>query len=416
MNEPPHTSYPLDENSANEHSHEKNPQLPLGDGADYTPSSDGAPTTEPIVAMPNALQTPSDHIPLDVPEEHNTSFDNPPTAHSNVPEQDSMPLEEKQIPEHNEIFVNVPDDGNDNISVQVEEPFAHAKYGFAAVVSIYLMYQFAGGALHSLARNHSSAFDIVLQGLGQLLFMLVPTIIVMRYSPLKTQGLMRAGGEVTTLQWGLGLLGIFGIQIFDAGFIVLQERLMPSFMMPVYQQLRSWSDMVEQFYRTSFAGTTPWEAVRALLIGAVVPAFAEEVLFRGLLQRSLEEVYPIRRAVIVTAMIFGILHFNPLSVVPLILIGAYLGFLAYYTQSLALPIVAHFLNNAIAIVALYAPSQGVEMSPYGISLGRGMLLAVFGTTLFVGAYLLIRRLTPQKQPTTTISPQKNSSEASTAVV
>jgi hypothetical protein len=398
MNEPPHTSYPLGENPANEHSHEKNPQLPLGDGADYTPPSDGATEPEPIAAIPSALQTPSTHSPLEAPE------------------QDSPPLAEKQIAEHNEIFVSVPDNDDDDISVQAEEPFAHAKYGFAAVVSIYLMYQFAGGALHSLARNHSSAFDIVLQGFGQLLFMLVPAIIVMRYSPLKTQGLMRSSGEVTALQWGLGLLGIFGIQIFDAGFIVLQERLMPSFMMPVYQQLRSWSDMVEQFYRTSFAGTTPWEAVRALLIGAVVPAFAEEVLFRGLLQRSLEEVYPIRRAVIVTAMIFGILHFNPLSVVPLILIGAYLGFLAYYTQSLALPIVAHFLNNAIAIVALYAPSQGVEMSPYGISLGRGMLLAVFGTTLFVGAYLLIRRLTPQKQPTTTISPQKNSSEASTAVV
>ncbi len=415
MNEPPHTSYPLGENPANEHSHEKNPQLPLGDGADYTPSSDGAP--EPTAAIASPQRMPSAHASSEIPEEENASSDDiPPTAHSSAPEQDSTPLAEKQTAEHNEIFVTVPDDGDDDISVQAQEPFAHAKYGFAAVVSIYLMYQFAGGALHSLARNHSSAFDIVLQGLGQLLFMLVPAIIVMRYSPLKTQGLMRSSGEVTALQWGLGLLGIFGIQIFDAGFIVLQERLMPSFMMPVYQQLRSWSDMVEQFYRTSFAGTTPWEAVRALLIGAVVPAFAEEVLFRGLLQRSLEEVYPIRRAVIVTAMIFGILHFNPLSVVPLILIGAYLGFLAYYTQSLALPIVAHFLNNAIAIVALYAPSQGVEMSPYGISLGRGVLLAVFGTTLFVGAYLLIRRLTPQKQPTTTISPQKNSSEASTAVV
>jgi len=417
MNEPPHTSYPLGENPANEHSHDNNPHLPLGDGADNTPSSDGA--TAPIVAIPSASQTPSTRTPsADGTEEHTMSADDiPPTLHSHAPEQDSEPLTEKQSAEHNEIFVSVPNGDND-ISVRAEEPFAHAKYGFAAVVSIYLMYQFAGGALHSLARNHSSAFDIVLQGLGQLLFMLVPAIIVMRYSPLKTQGLMRSSGEVTTLQWGFGLLGIFGIQIFDAGFIVLQERLMPSFMMPVYQQLRSWSDMVEQFYRTSFAGTTPWEAVRALLIGAVVPAFAEEVLFRGLLQRSLEEVYPIRRAIIVTAMIFGILHFNPLSVVPLILIGAYLGFLAYYTQSLALPIVAHFLNNAIAIVALYAPSQGVEMSPYGISLGRGVLLAVVGAMLFVGAYLLIRRLTPQKQPVTSISPQKNSSssEASTAVV
>lgn len=284
-----------------------------------------------------------------------------------------------------------------------DEPFAHAKYGFAAVVSIYLMYQFAGGALHSLARNRSAAFETVLQGLGQVLFMLIPAILVMRYSPLKVQGLMRSGGQVSAAQWLLGLVGVFGIQIFDAGFITVQERLVPSFFLPVYQQLRMWSDMVEQFYRTSFAGTTPFEAVRALLIGAVVPAFAEEVLFRGVLQRSLESVYPVRRAIVITAILFGILHFNPLSLVPLILIGAYLGFLAYYTQSLALPIVAHFLSNAIAIVALYAPGQGLEMSPFGFSIGRGLLLLSIGAVIFVGAIILIRRFTPQVPPVSVMS-------------
>ncbi|MBL7992045.1 MAG: CPBP family intramembrane metalloprotease [Candidatus Kapabacteria bacterium] len=380
MNEPPHNAFPLDEERADERSQNNNSHVPSCDGALDTP----LPSTTPSVDASSMTQsTPTGNS--EASQESNIFSNTPSATPSAVPEQ-----AHEEISEKNGVFVDVPE-----IPAAKEEPFAHAKYGFAAVVSIFLMYQFAGGALHSAARNHSGAFEIVLQGLGQLLFMLTPSIIVMRYSPLKMQGLTRSGGEVTALQWAFGLLGIFGIQIFDAGFIALQERLVPSFMMPVYQQLRAWSDMVEQFYRTSFAGTTPWEAVRALLIGAVVPAFAEEILFRGLLQRSLEEVYPIRRAIVVTAIIFGILHFNPLSVLPLILIGAYLGFLAYYTQSLALPIVAHFLNNAIAIVALYAPSQGVEMSPYGISLGRALLFAFLGATLLVGAYLLMRRLTPQ---------------------
>ena len=380
MNEPPHNAFPLDEERADERSQNNNSHVPSCDGALDTP----LPSTTPSVDASSMTQsTPTGNS--EASQESNIFSNTPSATPSAVPEQ-----AHEEISEKNGVFVDVPE-----IPAAKEEPFAHAKYGFAAVVSIFLMYQFAGGALHSAARNHSGAFEIVLQGLGQLLFMLTPSIIVMRYSPLKMQGLTRSGGEVTALQWAFGLLGIFGIQIFDAGFIALQERLVPSFMMPVYQQLRAWSDMVEQFYRTSFAGTTPWEAVRALLIGAVVPAFAEEILFRGLLQRSLEEVYPIRRAIVVTAIIFGILHFNPLSVLPLILIGAYLGFLAYYTQSLALPIVAHFLNNAIAIVALYAPSQGVEMSPYGISLGRALLFLLLGATLLVGAYLLMRRLTPQ---------------------
>ena len=386
MNEPPHNAFPLDEERADERSQDNNPHTPSGDGVLDTPPHLSTPPSAEAASV--TQPTPNGHS--EALQESNIFSNVPSAIPSAVPEQ-----AHEEISEKNGVFVDVPE-----IPAAKEEPFAHAKYGFAAVVSIFLMYQFAGGALHSAARNHSGAFEIVLQGLGQLLFMLTPSIIVMRYSPLKMQGLTRSGGEVTALQWAFGLLGIFGIQIFDAGFIALQERLVPSFMMPVYQQLRAWSDMVEQFYRTSFAGTTPWEAVRALLIGAVVPAFAEEILFRGLLQRSLEEVYPLRRAILVTAIIFGILHFNPLSVLPLILIGAYLGFLAYYTQSLALPIVAHFLNNAIAIVALYAPSQGVEMSPYGISLGRALLLAFFGAMLLVGAYLLMRRLTPQMPITT----------------
>ena len=385
MNQPPDNTFLSDEAHPENTPHTNIPTS-LGDDTVSAPSSPEMPI------LPHPQQ------PTSIPTE----------ALSALPTTEISPI--NSAPSENDSFVKsdtvTPSIAAwDEISSQViseeknseAEPFAHAKYGFAAVVSIYLMYQFAGGALHSLARNHSGAFEIVLQGLGQLFFMLAPALIVMRYSPLKMQGLMRSGGEVTAAQWALGLLGIFGIQIFDAGFIALQERLMPSFMMPIYQQLRAWSDMVEQFYRTSFAGTTAWEAARALIIGAVIPAFAEEILFRGVLQRSLEEVYPIRRAVIITAILFGILHFNPLSVIPLILIGAYLGFLAYYTQSLALPIVAHFLNNAIAIVALYAPSQGVEVSPYGISLGRGLLLAFVGIGVFVGAYWLIRRFTPQAQ-------------------
>jgi uncharacterized protein len=271
--------------------------------------------------------------------------------------------------------------------------FPHARFGYAAVVCIFLMYQFAGGALHSVSRTGSNATATLLQGIGQVLFMLLPAIWVMRYSPLKAQGLSRTSGSVTPIQWIIGLVGILGVQILGAGFVVLQERLMPPFLMPFYQMLSSWTRIVEEFYRTSFAGTTPLEVVRALVVGAVVPAFSEEFLFRGVLQRSLEEVRSPRRAIIITAVIFGVLHFNPLSAIPLILIGAYLGFLAYYTQSLALPIVAHFLNNAIAIVALYAPRQA-DLTSETLPIGQAVVLTVVGIGALWGAYTLLRRTPP----------------------
>lgn len=297
------------------------------------------------------------------------------------------------------------------ITVIPPKPFAHAQYGYAAVLCIFLMYQFAGGALHSALRSvQSNAVAAVLQGLGQAMFMLVPALFVMRYSPLKTEGLMRLGGQVTAFQWMLGLLGIFGVQLFDAGFVVMQERLIPSALQPAFQQLRQWSNLVEQAYRDLFAGTTAMEALRALLVGAVVPAFAEEILFRGVFQRSLEEVRSPRRAIVITALFFGLLHFNPMSFVPLIAIGMYLGFLAYYTQSLALPIVAHFLSNAIAIVALYAPKQDGELPPESLPLSQAFLLAFLGIVILGGAFLTMLRHTPQV-PIQSQSPRPTLSEA-----
>jgi membrane protease YdiL (CAAX protease family) len=345
----------------------------------------------------DARETPLRETPLPpVDAQNDKPLDSIPDA---IPDAtiDSLPL---ATPSDAELPLSHPD----QLSVlskaePVSEPFAHAKYGYAAVFCIFLMYQFAGGALHSALRSvQSNALAAILQGIGQTLFMFIPTIFVMRYSPLKVQGLMRLGGSVTPLQWSVGLLGIFGVQIFDAGFLILQDRLMPPLLLPAYHKLSAWSELVERAYRDFFAGTTSLQAVRALIVGAVVPAFAEEVLFRGLLQRSLEQVRPARHAIIVTALIFGILHFNPLSVVPLILIGVYLGFLAYSTQSLALPIVAHFLSNAIAIVALYAPKQDAELPPETITLVQAFLLALLGIAILGGAFLTILRHTPQSPP------------------
>jgi membrane protease YdiL (CAAX protease family) len=336
------------------------------------------------------------------PQEYSSEHQSYPSSSKPSIESSSEPSIESSTPVFATNAAALPSDNYDRILSKEErvtnrvQHFAHAKYGLAAVFCIYLMYQFAGGALHSALRSvQSNAVAAVLQGIGQSLFMLLPTLYVMRYSPLKTEGLMRLRGSVTWMQWAVGLLGIFGVQIFDAGFLVVQERLMSSTFQPLYQQLHHWSDLVDQAYRDFFAGTTALQAFRALIIGAVIPAFAEEMLFRGLLQRSLEQAYSARRAIVITAIIFGALHFNPLSLVPLVAIGMYLGFLAYYTQSLALPIVAHFLSNAIAIVALYAPQQDAAISQESISLVQAFLLAFVGIVILGGAFITILRHTPQ---------------------
>jgi membrane protease YdiL (CAAX protease family) len=241
-----------------------------------------------------------------------------------------------------------------------EPQFPYARFAYFSVILIFLGYQFAGAALNTLlVRGSASGMGAFVQGLGQALFMLVPAVVIMQYSPLRTHGLMRFGGSVTLAQWCIGLAGVLAVQMFAAGFAGVQEHLIPDGLMPYYRRAE---EAIESIYRDLLGGSSPLEAARALLVGAVVPAFSEEILFRGVLQRSLEQVRSPRRAIVITACIFGILHLNPILVVPLIVIGVYLGFLAWYTQSLALPVVAHFLNNAFAIIALYAPEASSEVT------------------------------------------------------
>ena len=73
----------------------------------------------------------------------------------------------------------------------------------------------------------------------------------------------------------------------------------------------------------------------------------------GLVQRDLESVTGGGRSAVFTGVIFGLFHLNPLSIIPLITLGVFFGFLVHRSQNITLAMVAHFLNNFLATVAVY---------------------------------------------------------------
>ncbi|NND32269.1 MAG: CPBP family intramembrane metalloprotease, partial [Saprospiraceae bacterium] len=54
-----------------------------------------------------------------------------------------------------------------------------------------------------------------------------------------------------------------------------------------------------------------------------------------------------------TAILFSAIHFQFEGFLPRFLLGLYLGYLFYWTKNLIVPIVAHFCNNALMLVAGY---------------------------------------------------------------
>ena len=74
----------------------------------------------------------------------------------------------------------------------------------------------------------------------------------------------------------------------------------------------------------------------------VLAPFGEELLFRGFLQKKLEESWKdITRAVLVTSLFFAFIHMNPVWIIQIYLLGVILGYLAWKTGSILTSLVLH---------------------------------------------------------------------------
>ena len=96
---------------------------------------------------------------------------------------------------------------------------------------------------------------------------------------------------------------------------------------------------------------TPFEALLIIAGAAVVAPIAEEVVFRGFFQGQLEQgLNDATRAVLYSAGLFMILHFNPWWAIQIYTLGMILGYLVWRTGSVWPAVLLHGVNNLAAIM------------------------------------------------------------------
>lgn len=88
--------------------------------------------------------------------------------------------------------------------------------------------------------------------------------------------------------------------------------------------------------------------VNILLVGGTA-GICEEVMFRGVIQRSFEK-FGVFFSIIVTAFLFGLFHMDFQKLIGTFLLGILIGFIVYRTNSLFAGMFAHFSNNALAVL------------------------------------------------------------------
>jgi membrane protease YdiL (CAAX protease family) len=135
---------------------------------------------------------------------------------------------------------------------------------------------------------------------------------------------------------------------------------------------------------------------------ALVPALCEELLFRGLVQRSFEEVTPGIRGAVIAGLIFGAYHLNPFALVPVAALGVYLGFIVYRAENISVAISTHFFNNFIACTAAYLKIDDdvVVLAPGGMVTPSVLVMnyGFFAVVFVLATYYFIRVTERAEEP------------------
>ena len=321
-----------------------------------------------------------------------------------VNQQEQEPLERLIIRKQDQ-----PDyDPDDDLIFEIS-PIAAAFIGLAGG---FFLYQIVGAILTLIIfGTNLDAIPVnslrLMTMAGQILFILLPALLFAKwiYSDVGKIIRIRKPDIVALL---LFIVGIIIITLLLQSFLYIQNYYIEIWAknIPFVNSVKSFfdmvNDMVEKTYGDLITAHNIFELLLVITVVAVVPALAEESMFRGFIQRSFELKMKKYWAVIITALFFSLYHFNPYGFVPLFILGGFFGFAAYKTKSLVIPMILHFLNNFSAVLLYHimgddeliksdAAINSNDLSFYvGVFFGLSILFA--GLIILINKYYSLKKI------------------------
>lgn len=275
--------------------------------------------------------------------------------------------------------------------------YSPVAFAVVSLVGLFFLYQFVGGGITLLLVGGDITTDNVMVAriatmVAQFIFLLVPTLILAK---------MQHGILANALRWRipsaveivLSILGMIALLQAAEGYIYFQEKIpLPEDVVPFVEMVKK---MIEETYRVLIEAHSIPELMLVIAVVSVTPAICEEIFFRGLVQKNFSLGTNSVRGFLITGVIFGLYHFNPFHAVPLIALGIYFSFLLYRSQTLIIPMIAHFINNTFSVIAAYVYGFDQSDVPSMLAGTNGAISAttVLGaTSLFVLIFIVIVRM------------------------
>jgi membrane protease YdiL (CAAX protease family) len=157
-------------------------------------------------------------------------------------------------------------------------------------------------------------------------------------------------------------------------------------------------DKMERGYAETAAGIINLDSIPELLISivvlALVPAVCEEAFFRGGLQNYLyRNTGRLWVSVIVVSVVFSAVHFSAYGFLSRLALGIILGLLYQYSCRLWLSILAHFINNATAVLVMYVAKMDGKSMQAVLSDKEGSYLGFLALPVIIFLFVQYRKNT-----------------------
>ncbi len=135
---------------------------------------------------------------------------------------------------------------------------------------------------------------------------------------------------------------------------------------------------------------------KSFLIIAVTPGVCEEIMFRGFLMRFYENNGK-TTAVVISALLFAAFHLDPFRFIPVFILGLLLGYLTIRSGSIVNSMIAHTLNNGLALfIATYSGAAWMQILLKDSDNLQPWVI-VPALILFTGSILAFHKITAPKE-------------------
>lgn len=137
-----------------------------------------------------------------------------------------------------------------------------------------------------------------------------------------------------------------------------------------------------------------YKLVLSFISTAIVPAFVEELLFRGMVLSNIRP-YSESGAILISALFFGLMHQTPFQIFYTTALGVVLGIICVKTGSIWSCVLLHFFNNFFSVLQTYL------LEIYDIKTGNliysVIMCVIIGLGILLGAIFYIASLRKQSQ-------------------